>query len=116
MRDAIFWGRIDKLDFVGGSNERFRHRFLHRFSANRLDLLLFLFDVLQIDRSDHVDAGREKLLDILPSLRVFASGRIMVSEPVDQHDFGMTADDGVDIDGRSLPGGWRSNNLKILKE
>ena len=46
---------------------------------------------------DHVDAGVEDLLDILPALLVDGAGRVRVRELVDEGDLGMPREDGLDI-------------------
>ncbi len=45
-------------------------------------------EVLDVERRDHVDAGVEQLLDVLPALLVARSGRVGVGVLVDEHDCG----------------------------
>src|SRR6476660_546335 len=53
--------------------------------------------MLDVDRRDHVDAGREQLLDILPAVRVARPGGVRVRELVDDRHLGMTGQQRVDV-------------------
>ena len=97
-RNAIFRRHVHQFDLIGGADESLRHRILHLLAADRLHLRLPFLHVLQIDRSDHGDAGGEKIFDVLPALRVPAAGRIAVRQAVDQANLRMPAQHGFDID------------------
>ena len=52
--------------------------------------------MLQIHRPNDVDSVRQQLLDILPPVCV-AAPRVVVSQPIDQTNLGMTAQNGRNI-------------------
>jgi hypothetical protein len=53
--------------------------------------------MLDVDRRENVDPGREQLLDILITLRVTAAGRVGVGELIDQDELRPTLDQPVKI-------------------
>src|SRR3546814_7306455 len=53
--------------------------------------------MLDVERGQHVDAGVEQLLDILPTLGMTAARRIGVRQLVHQYERGAAAEDGIDV-------------------
>ena len=53
--------------------------------------------MLDVDRRDHVDAGGEQLLNVLPAVRVARPGGVRVRELVDNGHLGMTGQERVDV-------------------
>ena len=83
-RHTVFGRSVHNLDFIGSAQKRLRNGLLHGPSENPLDLLLPLFDELEVDRRDHRDAGFQQFLDVLPALGVLAPRRVLVGQTVDQ--------------------------------
>ncbi len=53
--------------------------------------------MLDVDGGDHVDAGLEQLLDVLPALGVAGAGHVAVGQLVHQGDGRGALQDGVDV-------------------
>ena len=53
--------------------------------------------MLDVHRRDDVDAGIEKLFDVLPALGVPRPRHVAVGELVDEHQLRSTPPDGVDV-------------------
>src|SRR5271154_5131652 len=102
MAYAVFGGGVDQLDFIGGADESFGNRVGYGFSANRLHLLLFFLDVLEINGGDDGDSGGKKLFHVLPALGIDAAGRVLMGQPVDQDQLGTAPQHGGDIDRGSV--------------
>ena len=77
---------VDQLDLIGGPHDRVRHRLLLRHAGDLLDHVVERLQVLDVDRGDHVDAGVEELLDVLPALLVRRTRDVGVRELVDERD------------------------------
>ena len=82
---------VDQLDLVGGAHDLVGHRLLLLDAGDLGDDVVEAFQVLDVDRRDHGDAGVEQLLDVLPALGVLAARGVGVGELVDQHDLRLRA-------------------------
>ena len=77
---------VDQLDLVGRADDRVGHGFPLRHAGDLLDHVVEGFQVLDVDRGDHVDPGVEQFLDVLPALLVARPGHVGVRELVHQGD------------------------------
>jgi hypothetical protein len=90
-------GHVDQLDLLGGADHRVGHG-LALFDAGDLgDHVVERLQVLDVDRGQHVDAGVEQFVHVLPALGVARAGDVGVCELVDDGDLGPAGEDGVDI-------------------
>ena len=62
-------------------------------AGDLLDDVVHRLEVLDVDRRDHVDAGVEQLLDVLPALLVLRARHVGVRELVDERDLGLARQD-----------------------
>ena len=88
MRQAAaqrFRRHVDELDLVGAANERIGHGLELADPGDPLDDVVHRFEVLDVDRRDHVDAGIEDRVDVLPPLLVCRTGHVRVRQLVDEH-------------------------------
>ena len=76
---------VDQLDLVGGAHDLVGHLLLLLDAGDLGDDVVEAFQVLDVDRRDHGDAGVEQLLDVLPAFGVLAARGVGVGELVDQH-------------------------------
>ena len=90
-------GHVDQLDLVGGAHHGIRERLPLRDAGDLLHHVVEGLEVLDVDGGDHVDAGVEQLLDVLPALLVTRSGHVGVRELVDQGDLRVTGQHGVEV-------------------
>ena len=77
---------VDHLDLVGGADDGVGHGLPLRHPGDLLDHVVEGFQVLDVDRGDHVDPGVEQFLHVLPALLVARSGHVGVRELVHQGD------------------------------
>ena len=82
---------VDELDLLRGAHHRVGHRFALHDAGDPLDDVVERFEVLDVDRRDDVDAGREQLVDVLPALGVAGAGHVRVRQLVDERDLGARA-------------------------
>ena len=92
-----FGSEVDHHGFGGRERHPIRDGFAHDDAGDGADHRREALDVLDVERRDHVDFGGENFLDVFVALAVFAAGDVGVGEFVDQDDFGMSRDDGVDV-------------------
>ncbi len=88
---------VDELDLVGRADDGIRHRLPLRDAGDLLDDVVERLQVLDVHRGDHVDAGVEQLVDVLPALLVARAGHVRVRELVDERDLGMARQDRVQV-------------------
>ena len=88
---------VDKLNLVRGAHDGVRHGFPLNDSGNLRHDVVEGLQVLDVQRGDHVDAGVEQLVDILPAFLVARSGDVGVRELVDEGDLGTAGQHGVDV-------------------
>ena len=77
-------GQIDQHHFIGAVEDVVRHRFPHARTGDVADYVIEAFEVLDIDGRIDIDACRQQLLDILPTLRMLGAGCVGVSQFIDQ--------------------------------
>ena len=90
-------GEVDHLDLVGGAQHRVGDRLALRHAGDLQHHVAERLDVLGVHRREHVDAGGEQFLDVLPALRMPRAGRVRVRELVDEGDLGLAREHGVDV-------------------
>ena len=88
---------VDELDLVGRPHDVVGDRLALADAGDALDDVVDRLEVLDVDRRDHVDAGVEQLLDVLPALLVAAAGHVGVRQLVDERDLGPAGEHGVDV-------------------
>ena len=113
QRPAGFLGHIDLAgleafdQFVGRQVDQFEigviengvgHSLAHADLGEAGDDIIEAFDMLDVDRCQHVDAGVAQLLDVLPALGVATARRIAVREFIDQRDLRRAGEQRVDIE------------------
>ena len=69
--------RVDQLDLLGRTDHRVRDRLLLADARDPLHDIVERLEVLDVDRGDHVDAGVQQLLDVLPPLLVAEPGTLV---------------------------------------
>ena len=90
-------GHVDQFDLFGGPDHLVGDGLGLFDAGDRGDHVVEGFQVLDVHRGDHVDAGVEQLIDVLPTLLVRRAGGVGVRQFVDQHDLGMPGQDGVGV-------------------
>ena len=90
-------GHVDQLDLVGGADHRVGHRLPLLHPGDLLDDVGDGLQVLDVDRGDHVNAGVEQLVDVLPALLVPRARHVGVRELVYQRDLRMTGEHRVEV-------------------
>ena len=88
---------VDQLDLIGGPYGVIGHGLLLADPGDPFDDVVERLEVLDVDGRDDLDAGGEKLLDVLPPLVIARARGVGVSELVDQYEIGPAAQDRVDI-------------------
>src|SRR5471030_2260485 len=80
-----FVGRdIDQHHFVGQVEHRVRHGLADADAGDAADDVVEAFQMLDVDGGEHVDAGVEQFLDILPALGMARTGRVGMRQFVHQ--------------------------------
>ncbi len=83
-----FPGRqVDQQQFVGLLQDPVGQGLAHLHPGDPAHLVIEAFQVLDIDRGEHVDTGGQQFLDILPALHMATVGGIAVGQLIDQHQF-----------------------------
>ena len=90
-------GLVDELDLVGRAHHRVGDRLALLDAGDLLDHVVHRLEVLDVDGRDHVDAGLQQLLDVLPALLVAGPGHVRVRQLVDQRDLRAAGQDRVDV-------------------
>jgi hypothetical protein len=88
---------VDELDLLRRAHHGVRHRLLLADAGDRLDDVVERLEVLDVDRADHVDAGFEQRLDVLPALLVLAARHVGVCQLVDESDLRAPGQDGRQV-------------------
>ena len=88
---------VDEVHLVGSPNQRVGNDLALRRPGDALDDVVERFEVLDVDRRDHVDARVEEQLDVLVALRCATPRDVGVGELVDETDTRRPLDDGVDV-------------------
>ena len=90
-------GHVDELNLVGGPDHRVGHRLALRHAGDLLDHVGDRLEVLDVDGGDHVDAGVEQLVDVLPAFLVPRARHVRVRELVHQRDLRLAGEHRVDV-------------------
>ena len=88
---------VDQLDLVGRADPGVGHGLSLLDARDGLDDVVERLEVLDVHRRDHIDAGLEQLLDVLPPLRVAAPWDVRVRELVDESDRRPTSQHRVEV-------------------
>jgi hypothetical protein len=88
---------VDQLDLVGGADHVVGDGLALPDPRDLLGDVVERLEVLDVDGGDHLDAGLEQDLDVLPPLLVRAARDVGVGELVDQHDVGASLEDRLDV-------------------
>ena len=88
---------VDHLDLVGGADDGVGHGLPLRHPGDLLDHVVEGFQVLDVDRGDHVDPGVEQFLHVLPALLVARPGHVGVRELVHQGDLRVPGEHRVHV-------------------
>jgi hypothetical protein len=91
-------GRVHELDLLGPADHGVGHRLLLGAASDLLDDVGEALQVRDVDGGQHVDAGVEDLVDILPALRVPRTGRVGVGQLVDDDDLRVPGEHRVDVE------------------
>ena len=91
-------GKVDQDDVVRFLQDAVGNSLAHGDAGNARDDVGKALEMLDVERRPHVDAGREKLLDILPALGMTAVRRIAVGELVDDDELGLARQRPVEIE------------------
>ena len=83
-RDQRLGGEVDQHDLVGRAEHRVGHRLAHRDPGQLGDPVVERLQVLDVDRGEDVDPGRQHVGDVLVALPVLEPRRVGVGELVDQ--------------------------------
>ena len=84
---------VDEHDLVGAAEHLVGDRLAHADAAQLRDLVVERFEVLHVDRREHVDSRRQHVLDVLVALLVLHAGHVGVRELVDQAQLGSAQQD-----------------------
>src|SRR5204863_8438920 len=87
----------DQLDPVGAPHDGVGHQLPLGDPGDALADVGQRLEVRDVEGGDHVDAGLEQLVDVLPALGVTAAGNVAVGQLVDEDDLGAAGQDGVDV-------------------
>ena len=88
---------VDQLELVGTPDDVVGHGLALRRAGDPQDDVVERLEVLDVQRRDHVDAGVEQLLDVLPTLLVLRPGGVGVGIFVDQHHLRVPRQDRVEV-------------------
>ncbi len=96
--EQIVGGDVDQHHLVGIVEERVRNGFPDRDAGDAADDVVQAFEMLDVERREDVDAGRQQLLDVLPTFRMTRSLDVGVGELVDQDQRRTTPERGVEVE------------------
>ena len=92
-----FGCHVDQLDLLGVTHDVVGNGLALLDAGDPLDDVVDRFEVLNVDRGDHVDASGEQRPDVLPPFGVAGARHIGVGEFVDEHDLGMAGQNRVEV-------------------
>ena len=96
--EQLVGGNVDQDHLVRAIEERVGDRLPHADAGDATDDVVEALEMLDVERREDVDAGREQLLDVLPALRVARAGDVAVREFVDQHELRLPRQRGIEIE------------------
>ena len=88
---------VDQLDLLGGTYHRVGDRLMLLNAGDPLDHVVQRLQVLDVQGRDHVDAGFEQLLDVLPAVGVARALDVAVGQLVDEGDLRGAGEDRGDV-------------------
>ncbi len=91
-------GHIDEFDLLGSAHHRIGYGLALRHPGDRFDNVVERFEMLDVDRADHVDAGVEQRLHVLPALRVSGPVDVGMRQLVDQRHLRGPLQDGGEVE------------------
>ena len=95
-------GQVDQLDLVGLVEHVVRYRLALTDTRNLRDQVVETFEVLDVERRPHIDAGVAEFRNVLPALgmprRRLAVDQVRVRQLIDQQDPGVTLQRGVEVE------------------
>ena len=95
--DEVFDGQIEVDDLIGFLEEGVGHRFTNDYAGGPLDDVLETFQMLDVERTDHVDSGVQNLFNILIPLVMARAGRIGMGQLVDDGHRRVTGENCVEV-------------------
>ena len=96
--EQIVGGNVDQHHLVGIVEERVRNGFPDRDAGDAADDVVQAFEMLDVERREDVDAARQQLFDVLPSLGMARSVDVGVRELVDQDQRRTTLERGIEVE------------------
>ncbi len=97
-REQVVGRDVDQDHLVGFVEERVGNGLPDLDAGDAADDVVEAFEVLDVERREHVDAVGEKLVDVLPALRMARARDVGVRELVDEDQRGMPANRAVQIE------------------
>lgn len=94
--DQLVGRQIDDFD-LSIVEHAVGHGFAHTNTSEARDDVVQAFDVLDVERGEHIDAGIEQLHHVLPAFGVATARRIAVRKLVDQRQGGAAGKHRIDI-------------------
>ena len=88
---------VDELDLVGGPGDVVGDRLALVDAGDPLDDVVERLEVLDVDRRDHVDAGGQQVVDVLPALLVRRAGGVGVGQLVDEREVRTSTEHGCGV-------------------
>ncbi len=89
--------QVHQQQLIGLLQHPVRQGFAHLDPGNAAHLVIEAFQVLDIDRGEDVDPGRQQLLNVLPALGVPAARGIAVGQFVHQYQLGLGLEQAVEV-------------------
>ena len=96
-RPKFLDGDIDVDDLVGPIEERIRHGLTHAHARDSADGVVERFEMLDVHRRHHANAGVEDLEHVLIALLVAAARSVRVRELVDHAERRLSRQDRIDV-------------------
>ncbi|MCY1356858.1 hypothetical protein D9M69_433240 [compost metagenome] len=91
------WWQVDQQQFVGFLQYPVRQGFADLHAGDAAHLIVEAFQMLDVDRGVHIDAGGEQFLNVLPAFFVTTAGCVGVRQFVDQHQLGFGEEQTVEV-------------------
>src|SRR5215813_1549997 len=97
LRQRAFSGCINDDKLIRGVKELAWNCFCHLPARKLLNLFALIVDVPQVHRCHNIDSRTQQLLDVLPTVRVSASG-VVIREPINDAHLRMTPKNRLHVD------------------
>ena len=95
--DQLLGRQVDHLDIVGLVEHQIRHRLAHADARDLRHDVVQAFDMLDVERGVHVDAGREQFLHVEIALRMPGTWRVGMGQLVHQRDLRTALQERVQV-------------------